>query len=121
MRVRILRRVALCLIALLAYAQAAVAVAGCTMERAEMAQMAAHGCCELQLIEPGPLLDNVCVVHCTNDLQRFEPPAQFVSAPPPAPVLVIQDPGAAPPDSRHHAILPAAVVPARILFQSFLV
>lgn len=121
MRVRIVHRVALCLVAMLVYAQAAVAAAGCTMDRADMAQAAAHGCCELQIVEPGPLLDRVCVAHCTTDLQRFQAAAQIVIAPPPSPVLVVPGPGAAPPGLRNHAHLPALAVPARILFQSFLV
>lgn len=120
MRRLTLRRVALVLVALLVYAQATVAVAGCTMDRAEMAQSAAHGCCELPMAEPGPLLDSVCVTHCTADLQRFDPPKAIVRAPSPSPVLALPGGGAAPPNICIGAATPGAAVPLRILFQSFL-
>lgn len=120
MRAPTIRQFALALVALLVHAQASVAAAGCSMDRAEMAQTAAHACCELQVVEPGPMLDSVCVAHCTADLQRFEARGALARAASASPVLAVPEPQGGPPQSCGSTAMPVAVVPLRILFQSFL-
>ena len=116
---RLVRRLAFALIAFLAFAQAGLALAGCTMDRGGMAQMAAGGdcCTSTPQFEPGPQLKNDCVAHCTADLQLPGEPTALVGAP--AEVLVLVLPHRAAP-------YPAApplprVIPSRILLHSFLI
>ena len=116
---RLLRRLALVLIAFLAFAQAGVALAGCFMDRGEMAAMAMQGdCCSpAPEFEPAPELRNNCLAHCTADLQLSGLPVGLVQAPAHTPVLVL--PRAtfpyppAPP--------PVVTLPSRILLHSFLI
>ena len=120
MNTRALRRIAFALIGLLVYAQASVALAGCLMDRGDMAQAAAlHQCCDTQEDASAPQLGNACVAHCTSDLQLFELPAALVRSPADVAVLWVPTQGASAPDMRALAGLRASAVPPRILFQSF--
>jgi hypothetical protein len=116
---RLVRRLALALIAFLAFAQAGVALAGCVMERGGMANMAAAGdCCSpAPEFQPVAELKNDCLAHCTADLQLSGLPLALVQAPADAPVLLLPRPSltypAAPP--------PAPPIPSRILLHSYLI
>jgi hypothetical protein len=119
---RILRRIALALIAVVAFAQANVALAACPMERGAMAQAAADGgCCDTPQLEPAPQLTNGCVAHCTADLQLSAVPVALVRPPADVPVLFV--PGAQPdlPTGAGLATPPLLAPPSRILLHSFLV
>lgn len=120
MNARAIRRFALALIALLVYAQGAVALAACTMDRGGMAQaMAGHDCCDTSGDQSQLRLGNVCLAHCTAGLQAFELPAALVRAPADAAVLTVPVADAASPDPRGHPVQATPPVPPRILFQSF--
>ena len=116
---RLIRRLALALIAFLAFAQAGIALAECFMDRGEMAAMDMQGdCCS-----SGPEFEAVaeltrdCLAHCTADLQLSGGPVGLVQAPAQTPVLVLPRATvpypAAPP--------PVVTLPSRILLHSFLI
>jgi hypothetical protein len=116
---RLVRRLALALIAVLAFAQASVALAACSMERGEMAQMSSGAdCCggvEVKL----SALPNDCVAHCTSDLQLSGLPVVLVQAPAATQLFMLPRV----PDriaARHEPPLRAAP-PRRILLHSFLI
>lgn len=115
---RFIRRLALALIAFLAFAQASVALAACTMERGTMAQMATldDACCGVPEVKPTALTSG-CVVHCTADLQLSGLSLDLARVPAAVPVFVVQDRafGPAPPAT------PEAprTIPPRILLHSF--
>ena len=116
---RLIRRIAFVILALLGFAQASFALAGCVMDRGGMAAMASTGdCCGgTPQFEALPQLKNGCLAHCTADLQVTGEPAGLVQAS--ADVLVYLVPPrtvpypAAPP--------PARVIPPRILLHSYLI
>jgi hypothetical protein len=116
---RLVRRLAFALIAMLAFAQAGIALAGCFMERGEMANMATLGdCCNpTPEFQPAPELRNDCLAHCTADLQLSGLPIALVQAPADVPVLLLPHPAApylaAPP--------PTPRIPPRILLHSYLI
>ena len=116
---RLLRRFAVALIALLAFAQAGVALAGCFMDRGGMANMAMLGdCCNpAPEFEPVPELKNDCLAHCTADLQLSGLPVALVQAPADAPVLLVPLPLATYPPPP----LPTPSIPSRILLHSYLI
>jgi hypothetical protein len=121
---RLIRRLALALIAFLAFTQASVALAACTMDRGQMAQMGTAGddCCGgTEVDAPALPLPNDCVAHCTSDLQLFGGPLALVAAPVTEPVLIL--PRLEPPGLRQARLeVPAAgVIPPRILQHSFLI
>jgi hypothetical protein len=128
---RLIRRLALALIAFLAFAQANVVLAACSMDRGEMGPMvvqtgecAAAGdqCCasdSLQSFEAQ--VSNTCVAHCTADLQLTGFPVVLVHVPAATPVLLLP-----PPESsfRGRAVLeapPPPTITSRILLHSFLI
>lgn len=123
---RLIRRLALALIALLAFAQASVVLAACSMERGEMARMATattgDDCCgpgpEFQ---PAPQLTNDCLAHCTADLQLCGAPPALVRGPADAPVLLWPDTTRSPPLRAGSEAPPARTIPSRILLHSFLI
>lgn len=122
MSMHTIRRVAVALVALLVYAQGSVALAACKLDRGAMALAAAgHECCDTTDAEPGPQLGNVCLAHCTANLQVFELPMALVRAPADAAVLTVPVADAESPGARGHAASPTPAVPPRILFQTFLI
>jgi hypothetical protein len=123
MTLRLIRRTALMLIALFAFAQASVAVAGCLMDRGSMAasqEMAADNGCDCPPADGGGP-SAVCVSHCTADLQLFgQYMAPVVHAAPQHGVLVVHG------SDRRLAVAipyvpPPATPPRRILLHSFLI
>lgn len=124
MRRRLIRRLALPLILVLGFAQGAVAFAGCAMERGSATQMMASGeCCnhEMQEATDSSRLVNLCLAHCTSDLQIAEMSCVLVRAAGEAPLFV------AVPSMQHRAsrtpveLPPPRSIAARILLHSFLI
>ena len=122
MKLRLIRRIALVLVAVLAFAQANVALAACPTERGAMALAAADGgCCDTPQFEPAPQLTNGCVAHCTADLQLSALPLALVRAPADVPVLFVAGPEPDLPTGAGLATPPLVSVPSRILLHSFLI
>jgi hypothetical protein len=122
---RLFRRVAIALIALLAFAQASVALAGCPMERGAMSAMLQTGepcgTCETEFKPYFPEFANRCVAHCTADLQNAGSAVALVRSPGEPPLLVVLPaPEARSLDSGLEAPPPGAP-PRRILLHSFLI
>jgi hypothetical protein len=124
MKPRLIRRFALALIGLLAFAQASVAVAACTMDRGSLAPMLEMssdcGDCDIQVNPDAPQNANRCVAHCTSDLQLSGSFAALAVHPADVPVLVLPRAGVyrvprAVPD------VPLPAVPVRVLLHSFLI
>jgi len=96
---RLIRRLALALIAFLAFGQASAVLAACTMDRGEMGPMMAHtsdsGAVDDDCCAPGPVhspqaqVANSCFTHCTADLQLTGFPVALVQAPAATPVLLL--------------------------------
>ena len=116
---RLIRRFAFALIALLAFVQAGVALAGCFMDRGGMANMATLGdCCSpAPEFQPAAELKNDCLAHCTADLQLSGLAVGLAQGPADTPVLLLPRVSmvypAQPP--------PAPPIPPRILLHSFLI
>ena len=111
------------MLGVLFYAQAGVVLAACGMDRGELGQAmsaqpaAGHECCDE---EESPPPANLCVAHCTADLQAFGWAAlPLPAAAPSAPIFLQPSFAAAPPALRHPA--PPPRVPPRIFLHSFLV
>jgi hypothetical protein len=125
MNLRLIRRVSLWLIAMLAFAQASVAVAACTMDRGSLAPMLemSEGCgdCKTELKPDAPQYANRCVAHCTSDLQLSGSLAALAVHPADGPVLVV------PRAARYRVPCaidepsPPGAVPVRILLHSYLI
>jgi hypothetical protein len=128
---RLIRRLALTLIAVLAFAQASVVLAACTMDRGEMGPMMAHtsdsgaadeDCCAPAAVHsPQAQVANSCFTHCTADLQMTGFPVGLVQAPAATPVLVLPQPERR---FQGRALLeapPPPTVTSRILLHSFLI
>lgn len=89
MNAAFLRRVAVAMLAVLAFAQASVAFADCTIDRSNLAHGMAAGMgsssdpCDSHPCASsfGPLYANRCVAHCTSDLQVSGTAAVLVSGP----------------------------------------
>jgi hypothetical protein len=125
MKLRLIRRVSIWLIAMLAFAQASVAIASCSMERGSLAPMLemGEGCgCEVpQVKTDAPQYANRCVAHCTADLQLAGLAAALVRSPADAPVLFVESFDRSPVLCTGLDAPPPGTVPSRILFHSFLI
>jgi len=125
MNLRLIRRVSIWLIAVLAFAQASVAIAACSMERGSLAPMLemAEGCdCEApQVKTDAPQYANRCVAHCTADLQLSGGAAALVRSPAEAPVLLLPRFDRSPAPNTGLESPPRGTVPPRILLHSFLI
>jgi hypothetical protein len=128
---RLIRRLALALIAFLAFAQASVVLAACAMDRGEMGPMmvqtsgsAAAGdeCCA-----PAPVpsfeaqVSNHCFAHCTADLQLTGFPVVLVQAPAATPVLLLPQQERSFPGRAVLEAPPPPTITSRILLHSFLI
>jgi len=120
------RRVALLMIGLLAFAQGSTAFATCSMERGTaapaMAMAPDEACADCGAATSGASkYPNLCVAHCTSDLQLAGVAASIVRGPADLPVLRIARPEIGPaPRTGLHAPPPGAP-PRRILLHSFLI
>jgi hypothetical protein len=127
MNFRIKRRVAMLLLAVLAFAHASVSFASCPMGRGALAQVMApdpaEACqdCATSMSYSGPQYANRCVAHCTADLQMAGLPVAILRAPADAPVLMTPeaDPRLSAPTGLW--MPPAGTPPPRILLHSFLI
>ena len=121
MRLRLVRRVAIALLALLAFAHASLALAACNMDRGSMAEAMAMAdmpdcqCGTAEAATPGA----VCASHCASDLQLSGLHMPLVRAAANTPVLVVEAP--APRFDAFFAAPPRPAPPRRILLHSFLI
>jgi hypothetical protein len=128
---RLIRRLALALIAVLAFAQASVVLAACTMDRGEMGPMMAHtsdsgaadeDCCAPAAVHsPEAQVANSCFAHCTADLQLAGFPVALVQVPAATPVLLLPQPERRSPGRAVLEAPPPPTVTSRILLHSFLI
>jgi len=116
---RPIRRIAILVLGLLAFAQASMALAACSMDRGSMAHamtMPADEPCGSCVTE-GASVAAVCVAHCSADLLLTSAPPDGVAAPavqPPTalPIACFRSPPVL-------ASLPPGALPRRILLHSF--
>ena len=127
MALRLIRRVAILLIGLLAFAQASVSLAACPLERGSLARVVAATSeapcsgCGTAVTEYGPHYANRCVAHCTADLQLAGLPLAIVRGAADSPVLVVAGPERHPAARTGLDAPPPGTPPRRILLHSFLV
>ncbi len=123
--VRVLkRRVALLLIGLLVFSQAAVALAACSMDRGTVAQaMASDDACAGCASAPGRAapIRSVCMAHCTSDLQLAGIAVAMAAAPADLPVLMVARPELRSTPRTGLSTPPSGAPPHRILLHSFLI
>lgn len=116
---RLIRRIAFVLLALVGFAQASFAFAGCVMDRGDMAAMATTGdCCgEAPQFEALAELRNDCLAHCTADLQLAGAAVALVQVPADV-VAYLLPPGTVP-----YPVVPAPPpsIPSRVLLHSYLI
>ena len=118
---RLIRRVAVMLIAFLAFANGSLALAACGMDRGSMAQaMAMPDMPDCDSAGNAPAPGAVCAAHCSSDLQLPGLQLPLVREAAAAAVLVVEL------RERHLdgaliAPLPHPVPPPRILLHSFLI
>src|SRR5262245_10779013 len=118
---RVIRRVAVMLLALLGFAHGSLALAACGMDRGSMAQaMAMPEMPNCDSAGSAPASGAVCAVHCSSDLQLPGMQLPLVREAAAVPVLVVEL------RERHleRALLAAPPHPApppRILLHSFLI
>jgi hypothetical protein len=125
MNLRVIRRVSIWLIAMLAFAQASVAIAACTMDRGSLAPMLEMtgdcGDCKTQVKPDAPQYANRCVAHCTSDLQLSGSLAALAVHPAAVAVLVLPRVEAYRLPRAVAELSPPGAVPVRILLHSFLI
>ena len=126
----LVRRLALALIAFLAFAQASVALAACAMERGQMGAAMVHthdsvagdeGCAADSAPSAEPQVANECFAHCTADLQLTGFPVVLVHASAPTPVLLLPRLESGVPGRVILEAPPPPTVTSRILLHSFLI
>jgi hypothetical protein len=119
---RLKRAVALLLLAALTFAQVTIALAACELDRGSLAHSAdVQPDDNCPCVEDSGQLTAGCIVHCTSDLQLAGAATMIVRAPADAPVLFasLSEPAYARGSWRDAH--PPGGLPARILFQSFLI
>lgn len=125
---RSLRRVALVLIALLGFVQVSIALAACTMDRGALARVDDHSAameCGLpeqeQSTARGSMDGNLCLAHCTADLQSTGLSAPTVLAVSQTPFFLV--PRSESPAEPLMPVLvpPPGMPPPRILLHSYLI
>ena len=124
-KIRTRRWAGILILAALAFAQASVAFAACSMERGMLGAMAisAGAECEACDMPKHPVMDsaNQCVAHCTADLQQVPHPVVIVPSPAVMPVLWLEPPPAPPIAPKGLLARPPSAPPHRILLHSFLI
>ena len=121
------RWAAIFVLAGLAFAQASIALAACSMDRgmlaAAMAMPAGEECdaCEMPRQQAAMASANACIAHCTADLQQASQAVAIV--PGPAAVLVhfVMQPPGPPASSKGLTAAPPGAPPHRVLLHSFLI
>ena len=121
MTLRLIRRIAIALVAFYAFGQANIAFAACGMDRGAMAQtmsMPAGDTCDDCAKAGADSVTAMCVAHCTADLQVAGPAPHAAVAP----VIIGSMLAVAVPRFRSPpvvAYLPPGAPPRRILLHSF--
>jgi hypothetical protein len=128
---RLIRPLAVALIAFLAFAQASVVLAACAMDRGEMGPMmvqtdesgaVGEGCCTPAPVQsPQAQVANNCFAHCTADLQLTGSPVVLVQLPAATPVLLLAQVERSFPGRAVLEAPPPPAVTSRILLHSFLI
>ena len=124
---RFKRRIAMLMLALLAFAQANVASYACTMDRGAMGPGMATGAdglgadCDAPMAATKSRDANLCAVHCTWDLQAAGVVLAVVGTPGNAPILTVARPRETPAARTGLYAPPSGAPPLRILLHSFLV
>lgn len=101
MRLRATRWITRLLLGVMVFAQASLALADCPVNRGDLAHLFVTETavvCESNMVsmsESGPQNANLCVAHCTADLQIQAMPVAIVRAASQAPVLLLPDPARA--------------------------
>lgn len=116
---RLKRAIALLMLAALAFAQASIASVVCDRDRGKLSHASAAESCPC--VEKTTQFSNRCLAHCTADLQQAATATVIARAPADTPVLLV-----APSEPRFASrewqeARPPGGLPARILFQSFLI
>jgi hypothetical protein len=104
------------------FMQASVVLAFCDMDAPALGQMMdypSEDCCASGEL-PAATIANVCVAHCTSDLQTVGAPVTLVSAPL-TPALMLPRLSTTARSGAQLQYPPPRAVPPRILFQSFLI
>jgi len=118
------RRVALLLTGLLVFSQASVALAACSADRGTMAQaMTSDDACADCAFAPrrAAPIRNVCLAHCTSDLQLAGIAITMAAAPADLPVLMVARPDVRSTPHTGLSTPPSSAPPHRILLHSFLI
>ena len=118
MTLRLIRRIAIVLVAFYALGQAGVALAACGMDRGAMAiAMQGEQPCGDCAQTGGDSFAAVCVTHCTSDLQLTSAAPDTAVAPAIESHAVVPSPRSSSPPVL--AYLPPGTLPRRILLHSF--
>jgi hypothetical protein len=121
------RRVAILVLVLLAFAQGSVAFHVCAMDRADMSSaMAMAGekageACEAPMTGKPAQNANLCVLHCTADLQTTGAAVALVDSPLHSPVLAVVRAREVSTPLTGLLAPPSGAPPHRILLHSFLI
>src|SRR2546425_4000228 len=120
MSARLRRRIAFVVLTLLAFAQVNVALAGCFMANSADMATPCDSCDAAPAVAPDQI-SNVCVVHCTSDLQLTAALTPLVLDAIEIPIFVVLRFESPPPPRLALDGPPVAAPPRRILLHSFLV
>lgn len=127
MAVRSKRGVAILVLTLLAFSQASVPFHACAMDRGAMNAAMASGSdktgdgCEAAIAGQSPQDANLCVLHCTSDLQTAGASIALIGASNDPPLLAVVRAYAAPESQTGLLTPPAGAPPHRILLHCFLI
>jgi hypothetical protein len=124
---RFKRRVAVLVLTLLAFAQGSVAFHACAMDRSAVGPLIASGSdeaggdCDAPMSGGSAQNANLCLLHCTSDLQTAAAALALVGAPGNPPILAVVRAPAAPAPRTGLFAPPSGAPPHRILLHSFLI
>lgn len=118
--------IAVLLLGALGFAHANISLAACAMERGSISEVQAaepsDSCdCGTAMTEFGPLYANLCLAHCTADLQLSGAATAIANGVANAPLLFLQRTTQRATSPRRADAPPTAGVPKRIRLHSFLV
>lgn len=123
-KTRTRRWAAIFVIAALAFTQASVAFAACSMDRGmlgpAMAILAGGSCDACEMAKPAPM-NGKCVAHCTADLQQVSYPVVIAPALAPMPLLWVSKPPEPATPPKGLTARPPGAPPHRVLLHSFLI
>ncbi len=126
-KTRTRRWAAVLVLAALAFGQANLAFAACSMDRgmlgAAMAMPAGEECdaCEMPTQQAAMASVNLCVAHCTADLQQAAESLLIMRGPATMQLHFVVRPPGPPPSSKGLTASPPGAPPHRVLLHSFLI